>query len=527
MPADRVHELRLAVSSDGPPGSAGDGLSAVLSAVLSDWTVTPLSSEPDGSWLIAGTVPEHVGSAAYARTAHTLVQQVLHSGMVSRAEADLPVSAYAHPQPTSPPGPAATADCAPGSADPRWAREAIRCDEAWAEPAPPGGRSRGAGVAVGQPDTGYTLHPNLGRAGLDLGRDRDVIDDDNDALDPLVRPAQSPWPLPYPGHGTATASVIVGRGSEQTGIVGVAPEARVVPIRAVESVVQLFDSDVARAVDHARAVGCQVVSMSLGGKGFFGLHRAIQRAVESGMIVMAAAGNDVGIVVAPASYADCLAVAATGVDDLPWPESSRGPAVDVSAPGWCVHVAGYDWSGAEPVPEVHQASGTSYAVAHLAGVAALWLAHHSPAALRQRYGPSLQAAFWQLLVTDGCRVPAGWDGSRWGAGIVDAAALLAAPLPSVDGLAGTGAAEADEVPLTRLGRLLSVGEDQLERALSTRLGQSGERLHETLARFEGELAYHLIEQRGFRDALLAGTIGGRNGDAVRAASSPEFAAAFL
>ena len=63
------------------------------------------------------------------------------------------------------------------------------------------------------------------------------------------------------------------------------------PIRATESVVQLFDSDVAKAVAHARKVGCHVVSMSLGGKGFFGLKDEIQRAVDRGMIVMAAAGN--------------------------------------------------------------------------------------------------------------------------------------------------------------------------------------------------------------------------------------------
>jgi serine protease len=50
--------------------------------------------------------------------------------------------------------------------------------------------------------------------------------------------------------------------------VGVAPRADLVPIRAVESVVQFFDSDVARAVEHARLVNCHVVSMSLGGTGF-------------------------------------------------------------------------------------------------------------------------------------------------------------------------------------------------------------------------------------------------------------------
>jgi len=225
----------------------------------------------------------------------------------------------------------------PGS-DLQWARRAIRCEEAWALAPPAGGRVRGEGILIGHPDTGYTDHFALGLGALNLGVDRDVIDNDDNALDPLVPPDQSPWPLPSPGHGTATGSVIAGRGSEQVGVVGVAPRATLAPIRAIESVVQLCDSDVARAVDHARQVNCHVVSMSLGGRGFFGLREAIQRAVDSGMIVMAAAGNVAPMVVAPASYDNCIAVAAVGVGDLRWPNSANGPAVDMSAPGWAVHV---------------------------------------------------------------------------------------------------------------------------------------------------------------------------------------------
>ena len=44
-----------------------------------------------------------------------------------------------------------------------------------------------------------------------------------------------------------------------------------------------------------------------GGTGFFGLREAIQEAVDAGMIVMAAAGNQVGVVTAPASYDNCIA----------------------------------------------------------------------------------------------------------------------------------------------------------------------------------------------------------------------------
>ena len=48
-------------------------------------------------------------------------------------------------------------------------------------------------------------------------------------------PIQHPlWLLPFPGHGTSTASVIVGHGPPIEGIEGLAPEATLVPIRTTE-----------------------------------------------------------------------------------------------------------------------------------------------------------------------------------------------------------------------------------------------------------------------------------------------------
>ena len=94
-----------------------------------------------------------------------------------------------------------------------WVHRILRWDAALA--AMPAGVRGGKGIRIGHPDTGYTRHPNLGMAGLDLNVDRDVIDGDNDALDDLE---QHPlWPLPFPGHGTSTSSVIVGHGPVERG----------------------------------------------------------------------------------------------------------------------------------------------------------------------------------------------------------------------------------------------------------------------------------------------------------------------
>ena len=78
---------------------------------------------------------------------------------------------------------------------------------------------------------------------------------------------------------------------------------------------------------------------------------------------MAAAGNYVGFVTAPASYPECLAVAATNVDDQPWSGSSRGAQVDISAPGQAVWTAATNKGPNGPVYTVEQGDGTSFAVA--------------------------------------------------------------------------------------------------------------------------------------------------------------------
>jgi hypothetical protein len=284
------------------------------------------------------------------------------------------------------------------------------------------------------------------------------------ALIPLIK---------FPGHGTGTSSVIVARGDPTTELVGVAPEAILVPLRAVNSVIQLFDSDVAKAVNHARTNGCHVVSISLGGKGFIGLRRAIDRAVADGVIVMAACGNFIHRVTAPASYENCIAVAATGRDDAPWENSAFGDKVEVSAPG--AGCFGAAWNLDTNMPFVSVKAGTSFAVAHTAGAAAMWLAHHGRENLRARYpGALLQAAFRRLLRTDAHRVPTvpgGWNPTSYGPGILDAFALLSAPLPDPAVLDSPGAFS--PTPQTGAGRIAASFSTLDEAGVQARLAAAG------------------------------------------------------
>lgn len=427
---------------------------------------------------------------------------------VGAVQPDLPSGAFApDPAPDLPAEPGlraadASSQHLPGTDVPTWALDNIRCRDAWT--VPPGSAAMGAGIVIGQPDTGFTDHPELGDNALDLTRDWDLLRDDDDAHDPLER--RWWFPLDSPGHGTSTASVIVSR--EQLRVTGAAPRSTLVPLRTVKSVVQVFDGDVAKAVDRAHRTGCHVISMSLGGVGFFnGLQATIRRAVEDGVIVCAAAGNKVGFVVAPARFPECIAVAATNIQDRPWTGSSRGSEVDVAAPGESVWVADVRLNESPPRYDVSRHSGTSFAVTLVAATAALWLARHDRDQLIVRYGRNrIQAAFLHLVRTTGHRRPSGWDGDRYGVGIIDAQALLAAPLPAADAVTDAPAADAPLVsdPLSKLNGLVpQLSREELADRLSGILGVEQGELDEYLEHFGAELAYLLSEDATVRRRLGA------------------------
>jgi hypothetical protein len=308
---------------------------------------------------------------------------------------------------------------------PHWALESMRLFDAWKFSDDMGRRPRGEGIVIAQPDTGITHHPRLN--GIVLAGGFNTLGDrpGNDPIDPL----DEGFAL-NPGHGTSTGSVALSREAlEEPTVVGSAPLARHIPIRAVRSVWLHEEIPIARAVDIAVEAGAHVVTMSLGGPTmpFSPLRAAIQRAVARHVIVMAAAGNCVDIVVYPARFSECLAVAGTNAADRKWPGSCSGPSVTVSAPAQNVFRASVS---PEPDGSVGQGQGTSFAVALTAGVAACWLAHHGREMLIQeaeKRQETLQTMFRRLLRAT-ARIPDGWDGANMGAGIVDARALLEASL---------------------------------------------------------------------------------------------------
>lgn len=300
---------------------------------------------------------------------------------------------------------------------PGWSVDQVGARTAWTQYG-----VSGKGVKVGHPDTGYTRHPEIFDARLLVAEGYNFEDGTDDPLDPLNGSGT--------GHGAATASVIMANTQRNPRVVGVAPAAKLVPLRVSDSVLHFNFSNLVQALYRARDKRCHLVSMSLGGPwGGRSLARAVDQVVADGLILLAAAGNVWPSVVYPALYDNVVAVAASNCQLKPWKSSASGKAVDITAPGESVWRAKTRRTGADKFP-VERSSGTSYAVATTAGACALWLEHHGIAALQARYGGRLAAVFASLLKAS-CRPVPGWDTSHFGPGVLDAAKLLSLPLPSL------------------------------------------------------------------------------------------------
>ncbi len=406
---------------------------------LAGFRVEPLfgpagdNAVPDGLDAFFLASLEGVAFGSLARNPYDAAYALMSDPGIRSTEPDLPYFGFG----AGSSGPSASVTSPLVMNDKAWALRNMRVDRAWTLVPVSPGLSDGQGVAIAHLDTGWTDHVDLDKGNLDLGRAQDFITAGGNASDPM----NYGFPM-NPGHGTRTGSVMMSAGGVMpvpppgtTGpgqITGVARHTTYVPVRCIRSVVVIFASDVARGVWHATGSNCDVVSMSLGGRPARALHQAIQHALTNELVVVAAAGNNVRTVVWPARYPETIAVAASNVFDEPWSNSSRGPRVDIAAPGEDVWVA-------EPTAAptgVQLGSGTSYATAHTAAVAALWLAFHGKGALQKAaLGPGyrLQELFGRQLRAS-ARVPARWDHTRYGAGIVDVMALLA----SGPGASGTG-----------------------------------------------------------------------------------------
>jgi subtilisin family serine protease len=235
-------------------------------------------------------------------------------------------------------------------------------------------------------------------------------------------------------HGTWMASLIAGHGHDDggSGVIGIAPHARILSIRVIpdrndphygqyerEQETRIQQS-LANGINYAVAHGAEVISMSIGYSAPSGTVRnALQQAYDHGVVVVASAGNSGDQVGAdgdgeapesfPADYPGVISVGAVNSAGAVAAFSSNNLSVQVAAPGVSVPAQGRDG-------QYWWVSGTSPACALVAGVAAL---------IKSKYpglAPELVASALTSTTTD--RPSGGYD-SQVGFGVVNAAAALA------------------------------------------------------------------------------------------------------
>lgn len=254
-----------------------------------------------------------------------------------------------------------------------WDLDAIKAPESWSK------GYVGQGIVVAVVDSGVDYkHSDLdgniwvnpreiagnqkdddGNGYIDDIRGWDFVTDDNDPMD-------------LDGHGTHVAGTIAAE-KNGFGATGVAPNAKIMPIRVLDGSGNGSVLDVAAGIRYAADNGAKVINLSLGGSyGTPAEASAIKYATEKGAIVVSAAGNEHQLQPGyPARYASHFGIAVGAVNrnnqkasfsDL----AGKLPLDYVDAPGVNIYSTFLGNS-------YRNMSGTSMASPHIAGVAALVL----------------------------------------------------------------------------------------------------------------------------------------------------------
>ncbi|MEO6074774.1 MAG: S8 family serine peptidase [Burkholderiales bacterium] len=165
------------------------------------------------------------------------------------------------------------------------------------------------------------------------------------------------------GHGTKVAGAAAAIGNNTTGVVGIAWNAKIMPVRVADATGYAYWSTMATGLTWAADNGARVANISFSVQGSATVQNAAQYMKSKGGVVVNSAGNTGAVDTTPASDT-MISVSATDSADGRASWSSFGPYVDVSAPGvgiWTTVMGG----GYGAV------SGTSFSSPITAGVVAL------------------------------------------------------------------------------------------------------------------------------------------------------------
>ena len=241
-----------------------------------------------------------------------------------------------------------------------------------------------------------------------------------------------PGGIDFDGHGTHVAGTIGQETNNGIGVAGIAHDAYILPVKAMSALLGGgLDSWIIRGIHWAVEQDADIINLSLG-YGVFSraLEDAVNYAYESGVTVVAAAGNDgVDQIIFPAAFANSIAVGAVDYDKVITEYSNYGEALDLVAPGGDTSLDHLDLNGDGYGDGILQETcgflgfdwnywyftGTSVASPHVAGVAALVKSLHPD------YGPDDIKRVLQDTAED--LGEPGWD-EQYGYGLVDAYAAV-------------------------------------------------------------------------------------------------------
>ena len=289
-----------------------------------------------------------------------------------------------------------------------WAQQELGFASVWK-------RTRGGGVTVAVVDSGVDANPQFG------GR---VIPGPD--LVAGTKPGIPPG-ADCVGHGTAVASIIAAAPVAGISFTGVAPAARILSVK-ISGTDTFPTSATPQGIMDAVQFGADVINLSLATPDDVqGLRHAIAYALRHNVVVVAAAGNDIGQggtdandandgtgPFYPAAYPGVLAVGAIGPGGVLAGFSDRYTPVGVTAPGVNVTSA---YPGTFPAAYDAAQNGTSFAAAFVSGVVALVRSAH----------PGLSAAQVVARIEATAR---GAAGPGTGHGLVDPVRAVTAVLPA-------------------------------------------------------------------------------------------------
>ncbi|WP_244933093.1 S8 family serine peptidase [Micromonospora tulbaghiae] len=261
--------------------------------------------------------------------------------------------------------------------------------------------SRGEGVVVAVPDSGVTPHPDLAH-NLMPGAD-------------IIPGGSGNGQTDKDGHGTGMAGLIAADGRKTPGALGIAPQAKILPIYTSPAHEDGTSAALAMAIRYAIEKHAQVISVSLTAGADVELQQAVRAALSANIVVVAAAGNTSKspLVGYPAREPGVIAVGGVDREGRHAAISVAGPEIDVVAPAVDIYSTGLNAG-------YRVGTGTSDATAIVAGAAAL---------IRSKY-PNLpaQEVAHRLTATAVDKGPPGRD-DQYGYGVIDLVAALTADVP--------------------------------------------------------------------------------------------------